>query len=128
MIKAELTVDQLNVNPYLPPEQEQAEAGQAGQAGSDGAADAPAEGWSDAPIDVSGLAALNADLAFNAGGIQFKDVKIGQSRLTVVLQDSKLTADLAERQQIGRAWCREREGQYVYIPVGAVSLKKKNKK
>ncbi|HEY9550342.1 MAG TPA: AsmA-like C-terminal region-containing protein, partial [Kiloniellaceae bacterium] len=98
MIKAELTVDQLNVNPYLPPEQEPAEAGQAGQAGSDGAADAPAEGWSDAPIDVSGLAALNADLAFNAGGIQFKDVKIGQSRLTVVLQDSKLTADLAEMQ------------------------------
>src|SRR3546814_9404487 len=98
MIKAELTVDQLNVNPYLPPEQEQAEAGQAGQAGSDGAADAPAEGWSDAPIDVSGLAALNADLAFNAGGIQFKDVKIGQSRLTIVLQDSKLTADLAEMQ------------------------------
>lgn len=99
MIKAELTVDQLNVNPYLPPEQESPETGQTGQAGGgDGAADAPAEGWSDEPIDVSGLAALNADLAFNAGGIQFKDVKIGQSRLTVVLQDSKLTADLAEMQ------------------------------
>src|SRR3546814_5420110 len=37
-------------------------------------------------------------LAFNAGGIQFRDVKIGKSSLAVVLQDSKLTADLAEMQ------------------------------
>ncbi|MPZ09675.1 MAG: AsmA family protein [Kiloniellaceae bacterium] len=92
MIKAELTVDQLNVNPYLPPEQESAEAGQAGD-GAAGGGD-----WSDEPIDVSGLGAVNADLAFNASSIQFKDVKIGQSSLTVVLQDSKLTADLAEMQ------------------------------
>jgi len=94
MIKAELTVDQLNVNPYLPPEQETAEAG---QAGSTGGGTAGGE-WSDEPIDVSGLGAVNADLAFNAGGIQFRDVKIGKSQLTVVLQDSKLTADLAEMQ------------------------------
>ena len=95
MIKAELTVDQLNVNPYLPPEQESADAGQSA-GGSGGAADGG--DWSDEPIDVSALGALNADLAFNAGGIQFKDVKIGQSRLTVVLQDSRLTADLMEMQ------------------------------
>src|SRR5690606_30436491 len=49
-------------------------------------------------IDVSALGALNADLAFDAGGIQYRDLKIGKSRLTVVLQDSKLTADLAEMQ------------------------------
>src|SRR3546814_6329953 len=98
MIKAELTVDQLNLNPYLPPQEESAAAGgegggAAGEAG--GGADAGGE-WSDEPIDVSALGALNADLAFNAGGIQFRDVKIGKSRLAVVLQDSKLTADLAE--------------------------------
>jgi AsmA protein len=92
-IKAELTVDQLNVNPYLPPEQETAAAG--GGTGGDAAGGGD---WSDDPIDVSGLAAVNADLAFNAGGIQFQDVKIGQSRLTVVLQDSRLTADLLEMQ------------------------------
>jgi AsmA protein len=96
MIKAELTVDQLNVNPYLPPEQESADAGQA--AGGSGGGGADGGDWSDEPIDVSGLGALNADLAFNAGGIQFRDVKIGQSRLTVVLQDSRLTADLMEMQ------------------------------
>ncbi|MGF1628804.1 MAG: AsmA family protein [Kiloniellaceae bacterium] len=97
MIRAELTVDQLNVNPYLPPEQESADAGQA--AGGSGGAGGEASGdWSDDPIDVSGLGALNADLTFAAGGIQFRDVKIGQSSLTVVLQDSKLTADLSEMQ------------------------------
>ena len=98
MIKAALTVDQLNVNPYLPPEQESAEAGQAGGTGGGTAGGEAGGEWSDEPIDVSGLGAVNADLAFNAGGIQFRDVKIGQSQLTVVLQDSKLTADLAEMQ------------------------------
>ena len=104
MVKAELTVDQLNLNPYLPPEGEgdgQAASGSGGSSGGTsggGASGGAGEGWSDEPIDVSALGMLNADLAFNAGGIQFKDVKIGQSALTVVLQDSKLTADLAEMQ------------------------------
>ena len=95
MIKAELAVDQLNVNPYLPPEEEQPQAAAGGQAGDAGAGAGGGE-WSDEPIDVAPLGALNADLAFDAGGIQYRDVKIGKSRLTVVLQDSKLTADLVE--------------------------------
>lgn len=101
MIKAELTVDQLNLNPYLPPEQEAAAADGSGQAASGSGGGGAAAGggdWSDEPIDVSALGVANANLAFNAGGIQFKDVKIGQSKLTVVLQDSRLTADLAEMQ------------------------------
>ncbi|HMA14322.1 MAG TPA: AsmA family protein, partial [Kiloniellaceae bacterium] len=98
MIRAELAVDQLNVNPYLPPEEgapQAAPGGQAGDAGGGAGGGAGGE-WSDEPIDVSALGALNADLAFDAGGIQYRDVKIGKSRLTVVLQDSKLTADLVE--------------------------------
>lgn len=99
MIKAELTVDELNLNPYLPPEQE-GEASTASGGGSGGGGDdaGGASDWSDDPIDVSALGALDADLAFNAGGIQFKEVKIGKSSLTVVLKDSKLTTNLAEMQ------------------------------
>lgn len=93
-IKAELSVEELNLNPYLPPEQEGAAAG--GTSGGGG--EAGGGDWSDEPIDVSALGLLNADLAFNAGGILFKDVKIGKSSLAVVLKDSKLTADLAEMQ------------------------------
>ncbi|MEO3431035.1 AsmA family protein [Pelagibius sp. CAU 1746] len=99
-IKAELNVEELNVNPYLPPEQEGAAAGGSGGGASGGSGGGTAGGgdWSDDPIDVSALGLLNADLAFNAGGILFKDVKIGKSSLAVILKDSKLTADLAEMQ------------------------------
>ena len=101
MIKAELTVEELNLNPYLPPEQEgaaaESSAGASGAASGSGASGGGGE-WSDEPIDVSALGMLDADLAFNAGGILFKDVKIGKSTLTVQLKDSKLTADLAEMQ------------------------------
>ncbi len=100
VIKAELSVDELNLNPYLPPEQEGAGGGESAGASSEaaGGGAAGSDDWSDDPIDVAALGALNADLAFNAGGIQFKEVKIGKSSLTVVLQDSKLTAELAEMQ------------------------------
>src|SRR3546814_14774491 len=41
----------------------------------------------------------------------------------------ELYADLEEAdEEIGRASCRERVCQYVYVSVGAVSLKKKKKK
>ncbi len=103
VIKAELNVDQLNLNPYLPPE-EDAGGGEAGSASGGGEAASGAEGpggagdWSDEPIDVSALGALDADLAFNAAGIQFRKLQIGKSSLNVVLQDSKLTAELADMQ------------------------------
>ncbi len=97
VIKAELNVDQLNLNPYLPPEGEGGgEAAASGSGGSGSGAEGGQGDWSDEPIDVSALGALDADLAFNAGGIQFREVKIGKSSLTVLLQDSKLTADLSE--------------------------------
>src|SRR3546814_7605147 len=103
MIKAELTVDQLNLNPYLPPQEESAAAGgegggAAGEAG--GGADAGGE-WSDEPIDVSALGALNADLAFNAGGIQFRDVKIGKSSLAV--RSEEHTSELQSLMRISYA-------------------------
>lgn len=99
MIRAELAVDELNLNPYLPPERADGEA-VASDTGTGGAAGGDAAGgeWSDEPIDVSALGVLDADLAFNAGGILFRDLKIGKSSLKVVLKDSKLTADLAEMQ------------------------------
>ncbi len=97
-IKAELSVEELNLNPYLPPEQEGAAADGSGGGAGGGGGEAGGGDWSDEPIDVSALGLLNADLAFNAGGILFKDVKIGKSSLTVVLKDSRLTANLAEMQ------------------------------
>jgi AsmA protein len=53
-------------------------------------------GWSDQPIDVSGLKAANADFALTVGGIVFKKITIGKSALTLQLKDSKLAADLTQ--------------------------------
>jgi AsmA protein len=91
-IKATLEVDRLDVNPYM--------AGQGG--GSDGAAvpaapDTAGPGdWSDDPIDVSALKTVDAELSLSTGGIQFQEIKIDRSTLTVTLKGGKMTANLVE--------------------------------
>jgi AsmA protein len=106
VLNGKLDVDKLDLNPYLPPEQPASVA--AKPAAAPGAptpapATAPAAapaaaggGWSDQPIDVSGLKAVNADFALTVGGIIFKKITIGKSALTVQLKDSKLAADLTQ--------------------------------
>jgi AsmA protein len=105
-LNGKLDVDKLDLNPYLPPEQPAAAAAKpAPAAGAPAAppANAPTPaaaasggGWSDQPIDVSGLKAANADFALTVGGIVFKKITIGKSALTVQLKDSKLAADLTQ--------------------------------
>src|SRR6185437_1955503 len=92
-------------NPYLPPEQPAA-GGKPGTTPTaptppSAAAPAPATasaGWSDQPIDVSGLKIANADFALTVGGIVFKKITIGKSALTLQLKDGRLAADLTQMQ------------------------------
>jgi AsmA protein len=105
-LNGKLDVDKLDLNPYLPPEQPAAAAAKpAPAAGAPAAPPATAPtpaaaasggGWSDQPIDVSGLKAANADFALTVSGIVFKKITIGKSALTVQLKDSKLAADLTQ--------------------------------
>ena len=91
-LKGEIDLDRLDLNKYLPP------AG-----GSDGkaqpktteAADGPKD-WSDDPIDVAPLKALNADFQLSLGEIHVQAMRIGRSALRLAMQDGLLTADLAE--------------------------------
>jgi AsmA protein len=99
MIKGRLDVDRLDLNPYLasttsPPAG--ATAGTTAPAQPAPAAATRTAEWSDAPIDLSGLKAANADLSLSAGSLQFQKISIGKSLLGVLLQDGKLTADLKE--------------------------------
>src|SRR5690606_34590030 len=90
-LKGSLDVEQLDLNPYLPPEQE---AG-----GGAGAAAPPQEGgggWSEEPIDLSGLNAVDADFALSVGGIQVRKIKIGKGVVNAQLKDGKLVTDLSE--------------------------------
>ncbi len=102
-IDAELNLGVLDLNPYLPPEKEGAapeaastEGGAASSGGSGGGGDAAPADWSDDPIDVSGLQAVNANFALTVAGILVQEIKVGQSALNVALQDGLLNVDLTE--------------------------------
>ncbi len=81
-LSGRLDLEQLDVNPYMPETQEAAEQG-------------PAE-WSDEPIDASALKLFNANFTLTAQGIKARNIVVGKSALTLVVQGGKLTADLTE--------------------------------
>jgi len=97
-LKGGLEVDRIDLNTYLPPEEKKAKAGDGGTGATGGAgsgAAKPAE-WSDEPIDVSGLKAVNADFDLAVGGIQVQQIKIGRGEVKLALKDGLLTIDLAQ--------------------------------
>lgn len=96
-IDAELNLGVLDLNPYLPPAKEGEAAGDSSSGGSSAGAsgEKPAD-WSDDPIDVSGLQAVNADFALTVAGILVQEIKVGQSALNVGLKDGLLGVDLTE--------------------------------
>ena len=89
-LQAMLALDKLDVNPYLPPE---APAPRAGAAPSGQAAQ---QGWSEEPIDLSGLKAANADLDLTVGGLVIRKIEIGKGVIKAQLKDGKLALDLSE--------------------------------
>lgn len=89
-LRGRLDVEQLDLNPYLPPEQP-ADAAPAPAGGAKGGA-----GWSEEPLDFSGLQAANADFTLSVGGIQFRKIQIGKGTVATQLKDGRLTATLAE--------------------------------
>ncbi len=89
-LQAKLALDKLDVNPYLPPE---APAPRAGAAPSGQAAQ---QGWSEEPIDLSGLKAANADLDLTVGGLVIRKIEIGKGVIKAQLKDGKLALDLSE--------------------------------
>lgn len=100
-IKGRLDLDQLDLNPYLPPQQEQKTAsGSSSQGATTGTSGASGEqakaDWSDEPIDLAGLKAANVDFALSVGGILVQELKIGRSALTISLKDGLLLVDLSE--------------------------------
>lgn len=87
-LSGELALDNLDVNPYLP---------QPAKGGSSAAAPAAAPakaGWSDEPIDFSGLNTANVDFKLSANAILVHKIKIDKSVLDVLLKDGRLSANL----------------------------------
>lgn len=94
-LKGGLEVDRINLNTYLPPEEEAAQADSGGTGGTGAGGGQPGE-WSDEPIDVSGLKAVNADFDLVVGGIQVRQIQIGRGEVKLALKDGLLALDLAQ--------------------------------
>ncbi len=59
------------------------------------ASDSP-EGWSTEPIDVSGLGALDADVALDAQSIALSQSQLGRTRLRLALENGRLVTTIRE--------------------------------
>jgi AsmA protein len=76
-----LDLGALNLNPYMP------------EPSGEPAAQGPS-GWSEEPIDMSGLKSVDADFNLTVESLQVREIKVGQSALHAVLQNGVLTVDL----------------------------------
>lgn len=89
-LQAKLALEKLDVNPYLPPEAPAQRSGAAAPAGQ------TPQGWSEDPIDLTGLRAANADLDLTVGGLVIRKIEIGKGVIKAQLKDGKLALDLSE--------------------------------
>ncbi len=90
VVKGKLAVDRIDANAYLAPEGAGPTPTPVGNAaGAD-------QGWSNAPIDLSGLKAADADIALSAGEILVRKIRIGESALTLRLNNGVMTANLSK--------------------------------
>ncbi|MBD8892153.1 AsmA family protein [Roseibium litorale] len=93
VISADLSLDELALDPYFGGGGSAAGSGKSGQGG--GAAPSGAGGgWSDAPVDFSGLKAVDANFSISTKQIRWKAVQIDQSALSLTIKDGVLNASL----------------------------------
>ena len=101
-IKGKLAVDKLDLNHYMAPagNQSQAATPNNAQGNASGAKSNPtpaaAQGWSDEPIDSSGLKAANVNLTLAADAIVWRKVEVGKTAVQITLDGGRLTFDLTD--------------------------------
>jgi len=61
-----------------------------------GGAGAGETGWSAAPIDVSGLAALDAEISLSAPSVDLGGLQLGETRVLITLDRSRAVVDLRQ--------------------------------
>lgn len=82
-----LSTDSLDLRPYMPPPAETAAEG------------FPA--WSEAPMDLTSLRNLDADLDISTDAIFLNDMEIGESRLLLTIDNGRMTAEIPELSMYG---------------------------
>jgi len=92
VVTGRLDVGDLDINPYLPPE-----VGDAPPAPTTPQVADPAPAtWSEAPMDFSGLKAADLDFDLTVKSILARQIRVGQSALSLRVRDGRLTADLKD--------------------------------
>jgi len=86
-VKGRLAVDRIDANTYL------ASDSVAPSGGGNGGGDA---GWSNDPIDLSGLRAADADFTFSTHELLIKQIKVGESALALRLNNGVMNVDLTK--------------------------------
>jgi AsmA protein len=106
-LAAKLAVDGLDLNPYLGQPSGAVPAAGPGPAAPSGGTPPPAPsspappaggdaGWSDEPIDLAALRALDAELDLSATRIRYQKIAVDKGLLAVRLLDGQLDADLTD--------------------------------
>lgn len=91
-VSAELQTNRLDLNHYMPPAAQEAAEGGGGTRATGGQA-AP-QGWSDEPIDFSGLRQADLDLKLKSEGVVARKVEIGESVIAMTLKAGRLDLTL----------------------------------
>lgn len=114
MVKASLRFGQVDLNPYLTTVDGGAGQSPAAQPPAGGASN-PAgtrpgpqvkgftkrSGWSETPIDLTGLGLFDADIRLSLAGLVYEDVKLGASQSTHVLKNRSLKSTIEDLRLYG---------------------------
>ncbi|HYD29959.1 MAG TPA: AsmA family protein [Azospirillaceae bacterium] len=95
-VTARLAVGKLDLDRYLP----KPTTDSAGGGPPDGKT-AAKEGWSQEPIDLTFLQAVDADVRLDLAGLMARDLEVGATTLTTGLAGGRLTTELAQTPILG---------------------------
>lgn len=100
-LEARLALQQLDLTPYTSGGSTTSQTSTPSGSNLPGIEGAAEAGWSNAPIDLSGLNGMNANLIISANEIVLDGIRTGNTSMVVSLTDGVLTADLTELQLYG---------------------------
>lgn len=90
MITGTYQTEQLNLDPFLAPNEQGAGSGQTESQSEDSA------GWSTTPMNFSALNSVNANIDATVGGYQYDGLEIGGNTISLTLQNGLLDLDVSE--------------------------------
>ncbi|MDZ4778525.1 MAG: AsmA family protein, partial [Alphaproteobacteria bacterium] len=98
-LSGRLEIPSLDLNPYLVARTEESGV----QVATVSQVDVKAPGWSELPISISGIKAINANLELTTGPLQILKTTLDRTQISFVLLDGYLAATMPELQMYGGA-------------------------